>query len=129
MDAGRPLTEAPAGTGRGAVLAVVPDLFMAARVRETGRLAGVEVTVARTPAEVEAALAGRPRLALVDLTAALDHERILARLTDAGIPVLGFTTHALARVTRPWHSRCTRVVTKDTLTAELPRLLRDGVTP
>lgn len=107
---------------------MVRDLFFAARIRETGRLAGVGVTVARTPAEVEAALAGRPRLALVDLTAGFDYDRVLDLLARAAVPVLGFTTHALARTTRPWHARCARVVTKETLTAELPRLLRDGVT-
>jgi hypothetical protein len=42
-------------------------------------------------------------------------------------PVLGFTTHVLARQTQPWHARCARVVTKETLTRELPALLRDGV--
>jgi len=42
-------------------------------------------------------------------------------------PVLGFTTHALARQSQPWHARCERVVTKETLTQELPALLRDGV--
>jgi hypothetical protein len=41
--------------------------------------------------------------------------------------VLGFTTHALARATQPLHARCTRVVTKETLTQELPELLRSGV--
>jgi len=41
--------------------------------------------------------------------------------------VLGFTTHALARVTQPLHARCTRVVTKETLTQELPELLKTGV--
>jgi hypothetical protein len=43
--------------------------------------------------------------------------------------VLAFTTHALARATQPWHSRCTRVVTKETLTQELPTLLREAVVP
>ena len=42
-------------------------------------------------------------------------------------PVLGFTTHALARETQPLHGRCTRVVTKETLTQELPELLKTGV--
>ena len=41
--------------------------------------------------------------------------------------MLAFTTHALARETQPWHARCARVVTKETLTQELPALLRDGV--
>jgi len=43
-------------------------------------------------------------------------------------PVLGFTTHALARATQPLHARCARVVTKETLTLELPELLKRGVT-
>ena len=51
--------------------------------------------------------------------------RETARL--AGVPVLGFTTHVLARQTEPWHARCARVVTKDALTQELPQLLRGGV--
>jgi hypothetical protein len=41
--------------------------------------------------------------------------------------VLAFTTHALARETQPWHARCDRVVTKETLTQELPELLRHGL--
>jgi hypothetical protein len=41
--------------------------------------------------------------------------------------VLGFTTHVLARDTQPLHARCTRVVTKETLTQELPELLKTGV--
>ena len=46
----------------------------------------------------------------------------------AGVPVLAFTTHAAARQTQPWHARCRRVVTKETLTQELPELLKSGVT-
>ena len=108
------------------VLAVVSDLFFVARIRETGRLAGVPVEFARTPEQVETAAAHAPRFALLDLTAGWDYERVLRAL--AGVPVLGFTTHALAAQTRPWHARCARVVTKETLTQELPQLLRDGVT-
>jgi len=42
-------------------------------------------------------------------------------------PVLAYTTHALAKQTQPWHARCDRVVTKETLTAELPTLLTAGI--
>jgi hypothetical protein len=52
---------------------------------------------------------------------------MLAAAEAAGVPVLAFTTHALARETQPWHARCERVVTKETLTQELPRLLQEGV--
>jgi len=110
------------------VLAIVKDLFFVARIRETARLAGVPLTFARTPEEITTGLAAAPRFALLDLTAGLDYEAILGATRRAGVPVLAFTTHALARQTQPWHARCERVVTKETLTAELPTLLRDGVT-
>ena len=108
-------------------LAVVSDLFFVARIRETGRLAGVPVEFARTPEQVAASLARFPRLVLVDLTAGFDYDRILETAEVARVPVLGFTTHARARETQPWHARCRRVVTKETLTQELPRLLKEGV--
>jgi len=85
-------------------------------------------SLARTPEELTAAVAGAPRFVLLDLTAGLDHDAILGAAERADVPVLAFTTHALARQTAPWHARCGRVVTKETLTAELPALLRDGVT-
>ena len=117
-----------AGDGDAPVLAVVSDLFFVARIRETGRLAGVPVEFARTPDQVEAALSRAPRFVLVDLTAGYDYERLFTALAGARSPVLGYTTHALGRQTQPWHSRCDRVVTKETLTQELPRLLKEGVT-
>jgi hypothetical protein len=115
-----------AGTGD-RVLAVVKDLFFVARIRETARLAGVPLAFAKTPDDVDAALTERPRFILLDLTAGLDYSRILDAAASAAVPVLAFTTHALARETQPWHARCARVVTKETLTQELPALLREGV--
>lgn len=112
----------------GGVVAIVRDLFFVARIRETARLAEVPLTFARTADEIAAALAARPRFVLLDLTAGLDYDAILTVAQGAGVPVLAFTTHALARQTQPWHARCERVITKETLTAELPTLLREGVT-
>jgi hypothetical protein len=111
------------------VVAVVGDLFFVSRIRETGRLAGVTVEFARTPAEVEAALGRGPRFLLVDLTAGYDYDHILRTAETARVPVLGFTTHVLARETQRWHTRCRRVVTKETLTQELATLLREGIGP
>jgi hypothetical protein len=107
------------------VVAVVKDLFFVARIRETARLTGVPLVFARTPAELAPALADPTRLVLLDLTGGIDYSAIFATLDDrAARPhVLAFTTHALARRTQPWHARCDRVVTKETLTAELPELL------
>jgi hypothetical protein len=123
------------------VVAVITDLFFVARVRETAKLAGVPLEFAKTPEALEAALGGEaaatdaadavsvspPRFVLLDLTAGFDYERVFSLLGARGVPVLGFTTHALARRTEPWHARCARVVTKETLTQELPALLREGV--
>jgi hypothetical protein len=108
------------------VLAVVKDLFFVARIRETARLAQVPLTFARTLEELEAGLA-HARFVLLDLTGGFDYEPMLGAAEAAGVPVLAFTTHALARQTQPWHARCERVVTKETLTQELPRLLQEGV--
>src|SRR5262245_64216527 len=91
-----------AGTGGGVarpVLAVVKDLFFVARIRETARLADVPLTFARSPEEVEAGAAGA-RFFLLDLTGAFDYDRVLSAAEAAGKPVLGFTTHALARQTQ-----------------------------
>lgn len=111
-------------------MGVVKDLFFVARIRETARLVGTPLTFARTPEDLGAALVERPDLVILDLTTAgWDYEALFAVL-DAAIPrppVLGFTTHALARATQPLHGRCARVVTKEALTQELPELLKTGV--
>jgi hypothetical protein len=110
------------------VVAVVRDLFFVARIRETARLADVPLTFARTPEELATALEVPPRFVLLDLTGGFDYARVFDTIAAGGRPpVLGFTTHALARQSQPWHARCERVVTKETLTQELPTLLRDGV--
>ena len=110
------------------VIAVVRDLFFVARIRETARLADVPLAFARTPDELTTALSPSPRFVLLDLTAGFDYDALFAAVDAAGAPpVLGFTTHALARQTQPLHARCRRVVTKETLTQELPTLLREGV--
>jgi hypothetical protein len=113
------------------VIAVVKDLFFVARIRETARLAGVPIEFSRSVGELESALAVGARLVLLDLTGGFDYERVFTAIEAVEparrAPVLAFTTHALARTTQPWHARCTRVVTKETLTQELPALLREGV--
>jgi hypothetical protein len=111
-------------------VAVVKDLFFVARIKETARMVGTPLVFARTPEELTAALADRADLVILDLTTSgWDYEPFFAALDGATPrpPVLGFTTHALARATQPLHPRCTRVVTKETLTQELPELLKTGV--
>ena len=109
------------------VIAVVRDLFFVARIKETARLAGVPLVFVRTPDELTVRLGEPARFVLLDLTAGFDYDALFAAADAAGVPVLAFTTHALAKQTQPLHARCKRVVTKETLTQELPALLRDGV--
>ena len=109
---------------------MVKDLFFVARIRETARLVGTPLVFARTPEELTAALEGEPpALVIVDLTTnGWDYEAIFTALERVpAAPVLGYTTHALARATEPLHTRCRRVVTKETLTQELPKLLQRGL--
>ena len=111
-------------------VAVVKDLFFVARIKETARLVGTPLSFARTPEDLTGALAEAPDLVILDLTTdGWDYEAFFAALERVAPrpPVLGFTTHALARVTQPLHARCTRVVTKETLTQELPELLKTGL--
>jgi len=112
------------------VVAVVRDLFFVARIRETARLVGTTLAFARSPQEIAAAVGPEtPTLAIVDLTTSgWDYGAIFDALEAApGVPVLGYTTHALARATHPLHARCRRVVTKETLTEELPAILQHGL--
>ena len=93
-------------------------------------MVGTPLAIARTPEELTAALADAPDLVILDLTTSgWDYERFFAALDGAAArpSVLGFTTHVLARNTQSLHARCTRVVTKETLTQELPELLKTGV--
>jgi hypothetical protein len=91
---------------------------------------GTDLAFARTVDELDGELRrGRPALVVVDLTTpGWDHGALFDRLDAAGPPpVLGFTTHALARQTQPLHARCARVVTREALTRDLARFLAEGI--
>ena len=112
------------------VVAVVKDLFFVARIKETARMVGTTLVFARTPEDLRSSLAEATDLVILDLTTnGWDYKAFFAALDSLAPrpPVLGFTTHALARATQPLHGRCARVVTKETLTQELPELLKSGV--
>jgi DNA-binding NtrC family response regulator len=101
-----------------------------ARIRETARLAGATAAFARSPEDLERELSAGSDLVIVDLTASdLDHGSLFDALDrqTPRVPVLGYTTHALARQTRPLHPRCDRVMTREMLTAELGSILKGGL--
>ena len=112
------------------VVAHVADLLFSSRIAETARRLGYRFQAARSLGDLRAALEGRPALLMLDLTASgLDQDAALREIEAAGrpAPVLGWTTHVLWKATKPLHDRCDRVVTRETLTDELPELLRGYV--
>ena len=111
----------------GTLLVLVRDLLFSSRIGETAKRLGLPCRVARSLEDFRQALADRPGLVMVDLTAqALDLDAAFSALATTGRPppVLGWTTHALWKTTKPLHDRCDRVVTREQLTQELPELLR-----
>jgi CheY-like chemotaxis protein len=118
--------DAPART----VVAHVGDLLFSSRIGETTRRLGYGFRAVRSLGDLRAALAGRPALVMLDLTASgLDPDAALREIEAAGrpAPVLAWTTHVLWKTTSPFHDRCDRVVTREKLTDELPELLRGYV--
>ena len=83
---------------RDAVVAHVRDLLFSSRIAETARRLGYPFQAARSLDDLRAALAGRPSLVMLDLTASgLDMDAALTAIEAAGrpAPVLGWTTHVL----------------------------------
>ena len=112
------------------VVAHVRDLLFSSRIAETANRLGYPFRAARSLDDLRVALEGHPALVMLDLTASgLDLDAALREIEAAGhpAPVLGWTTHVLWRTTQPFHDRCDRVITRETLTAELPELLRGYV--
>ncbi len=113
--------------GTGPLLALVRDLLFSSRIGETAKRLGYPFRAARTVEDFRQALGDGPGLIMLDLTAqGLDLEAALSAIEAAGrpAPVLAWTTHALWKTTKLYHDRCDRVVTRETLTAELPELLK-----
>ena len=81
------------------ILAAVDDLLFSSKIRTTAKLAGVELTFARTPEEIMTqARALRPALVIFDLNSAKASpiETVTAMKRDAelaSIRTLGFVSH------------------------------------
>lgn len=81
------------------VLVAVDDLLFSSKIRATARQAGVEITFARSPAEIlDQARAAKPALVIFDLNSGkTDPVATIAALKGdpslAGIRTLGFASH------------------------------------
>jgi CheY-like chemotaxis protein len=112
------------------ILALVNDLFFTLKIGDTVKSLGRPIEVAGSAEEFRDKFRRtRPALVIADLTlggvdmAAL-LEEVAADAQRTAVPILGYTTHADWKRTGPLHDRCTKVVTKDTLSRGLAGLIQ-----
>jgi CheY-like chemotaxis protein len=112
------------------ILALVNDLFFTLKIRDTAKSAGFPIYFAASSEEfLDSFRKTYPALVIADLTldgvdmAAL-FDQLGAAAGQATLPILGYTTHADWKRTGPHHNRCTKVVTKDTLSRSLADLIQ-----
>lgn len=113
------------------VLAVVEDIFFAAKIRAAAESLGVEFDRARTAAAAfEKAKASEPSIVFVDLhAAAADPFALAARLKAdpqlRGVPLVGFYSHVQTELRdRARQSGFDHVLTRSAFTTGLPSLLQ-----
>ncbi len=112
------------------ILALVTDLFFTLKIGDTAKSVGLPIQFAGSAEEfLDSFQKTRPALVIADLTlngidvAAL-FEELAADAHQVTVPILGYTTHADWKRTGPLHDRCTKVVTKDTLSRSLAELMQ-----
>jgi FixJ family two-component response regulator len=112
------------------ILALVTDLFFTLKIGDTAKSVGLPIYFVGSAGEfLDSIRKARPGLVIADLTldgvdlAAL-FEELAAEAHQVTVPILGYTTHADWKRTGPLHDRCTKVVTKDTLSRSLAELIR-----
>lgn len=115
--------------GKG-ILALVSDLYFGTKIGDTAKHLGYPIEFTGSGADFFDRLAdGRPALIIADLTiGGIDIAAVLSQLKgdpqQAGVPILGYTTHADWKRTGPLHDACAKVVTKDTLSRNLSELIQ-----
>lgn len=112
------------------ILALVTDLFFTLKIGDTAKSVGLPIQFVGSAEEfLDSFRKTRPALVIADLTlngvdvAAL-FEELAADAHQVTVPILGYTTHADWKRTGPLHDRCTKVVTKDTLSRSLAELMQ-----
>ncbi len=117
------------------ILALVTDLFFTLKIGDTATSVGVPIQFAGSTEEFLDKLRRlRPALMIADLTLdsadmATLFEQLTAEAHRTMAPILGYTTHADWKRTGPLHDRCTKVVTKDTLSRHLAELIQQLIPP
>jgi DNA-binding NarL/FixJ family response regulator len=111
-----------------AVIAVVDDLFFAARIRETARQVNVEVDLTPTERLGDRLAQGGVDAVILDLGApsALDSLRTLkTNPATVSAPVVGYASHvATDTIQAARAGGCDEVLARSAFTRQLPDLLR-----
>ena len=111
------------------VIAVVPDLFFAARIAATGKATGVEVALLGMPQALERISSDPPDLVLLDLHADGDAPALVRALkSDArtkGVTVVAFGSHMeTERLRAVREAGAEHAMARSAFTRLLPELLR-----
>ena len=112
------------------ILALVTDLFFTVKIGDTAKAVGLPIDFVGSAEQcLDSFRKARPALLIADLTlngfdmGAL-FEELAAEASQVAVPILGYTTHADWKRTSPLHDKCTKVVTKDTLSRSLAGLMQ-----
>jgi DNA-binding NarL/FixJ family response regulator len=121
------------GYYRQMILVAVDDFLFRSKIRATAKHTGVEVSFARTAAEVlEQARTSKPSLVILDLnsTALEPIETLGALKADAalaGIPTLGFVSHVdTARIQAARQAGADQVMARSAFAGQLAEILLAG---
>jgi CheY-like chemotaxis protein len=112
------------------ILALLNDLFFILKIGDAAKSVGLPIQFAGSSQQfLDSFHRARPALVIADLTLeGVDMAALFEQLTmdaqQAAVPILGYTTHADWKRTGPLHDRCTKVVTKDTLSRSLAELMQ-----
>lgn len=111
------------------VIAVVPDLFFAARIAATAKATGVEVSLLGMPQALERITSQPPDLVLLDLHADGDAAALVRALKSdprtEGLPVVAFGSHVERdRLQAVRDAGADHAMARSAFTKLLPALLR-----
>ena len=117
------------------ILALVTDLFFVLKISDTAKAVGWPIIFAESAKEfLDRFQKATPALVIADLVipgvdVAGLFEELSADAHQGAVPILGYTTHADWKRTSPLHDRCTKVVTKETLSHSLAELMQQLMPP
>ena len=112
------------------VVAVVPDLFFAAKIGETAKHVGAEVEFARSAEDLLRRAREQPALIVLDLNAqGLDTVAAIERLKADGqaaeLPMICFVKHEMSElIDSARQAGCEQVLSRNAFAKHLPEILR-----